>query len=260
MPVSVSGSVARLPVDERAAIPREVGRAGRAVEHREAVEQRRRADRADDQVLQARLQRTLAAHLGRAQHIEGNREQLEADEQRRPCSARRRAATMPAIEVSSSAWYSPWRGFARRQRAPGEQHGGGPAGDQDHLHHQRQVVDSQRPGDDRLCPPHCQIVRPSAAPRATSVAPAPAARAPSASRAGRPAARRRRRRAVRQWREAGEVDMGALQMNRWQAASRVIRGSLAGRGRSEPDSWRGLLATAAAAGRVSAWALRHGPA
>ncbi len=62
--------------------PAEVGRAGRAVDHRQAVEQRRRADRADDQVLQPRLQRVLAAHFRGAEHIQRDRQELEADEQR----------------------------------------------------------------------------------------------------------------------------------------------------------------------------------
>ncbi len=59
MPVSVSGSVARLPFDKRVGDRGEVGRAGRAVDQRQAVQQRGRADRADDQVLQPRLQRAL---------------------------------------------------------------------------------------------------------------------------------------------------------------------------------------------------------
>ena len=62
--------------------PGEVGRARPAVEEREAVEHGRRADRADDQVLEARLQRALRAPGRGAEDVERDREQLERDEER----------------------------------------------------------------------------------------------------------------------------------------------------------------------------------
>ena len=57
------------------------------------------------------LERVLAAHLGRAQHVQRDRQQLEADEQRRRV-LRRDEHAMPAIDVSSSAKYSPCAGLA----------------------------------------------------------------------------------------------------------------------------------------------------
>ena len=71
--------------------PREVGRARRPVQEREPVQQGGRADRADDQVLEARLERVLAPHVRRAQHVERDREQLEAQEQRHEVLGRRPA-------------------------------------------------------------------------------------------------------------------------------------------------------------------------
>ena len=61
---------------------REVGRARGAVDERQAVEQRGRAGRADDQVLEARLERRRPPHLRRAHDVERDGEQLEADEHR----------------------------------------------------------------------------------------------------------------------------------------------------------------------------------
>ena len=56
-------------------------RAGGSVDQRQAVEQRGRAHRPDHQVLEAGLQRGPAPQLGRAQHVERDREQLEAHEE-----------------------------------------------------------------------------------------------------------------------------------------------------------------------------------
>jgi hypothetical protein len=65
------------PVADR----RKVSRSAGAVDEREPVEQRRRPQRADDQVLEPRLERLLAAERRSAQHVERDREQLERDEQ-----------------------------------------------------------------------------------------------------------------------------------------------------------------------------------
>ena len=126
MPVSVSTSLARPPCDERRGDPGEVGRAGRAVDQREPVEQRRRADRADDQVLQPRLERVLAAHFGRAQHVQRDRQQLEADEQRDRV-LRRREQRHAGDRGQQQRVELAVRRFARRQRAPRQQHRAGAA-------------------------------------------------------------------------------------------------------------------------------------
>ncbi len=61
----------------------EVGRAaGAAVDERRAVEQRRRPDRADDQVLEPRLERLRPRAVRAAEDVERDREQLEGDEER----------------------------------------------------------------------------------------------------------------------------------------------------------------------------------
>ncbi len=127
----------------------EVRRAGRAVDQREAVQQRRRADRADDQVLQPRLQRMLAPQFRRAHHVQRDRQELEAHEQRdRVLRARqhrhaadRRQQQRMKLAVSR---------FVRRQRAPCQQHRARAARDQDQVQRERQVVDAQRPREDRL--------------------------------------------------------------------------------------------------------------
>ena len=131
MPVSVSGSVARLLCESAAAIAAEVGRAGRAVDHRQPVEQRGGADRADDQVLQARTRASArGASPSRTARTAGARGARGRRTARR-CSAPPRAATCPATEVSSSAWNSPCAASLAAQRAPGEQDRAGAAGDQD---------------------------------------------------------------------------------------------------------------------------------
>ena len=56
--------------------------AGRAVDERRAEEQRRRADRADHEVLEPRLERADQVDVDRAQHVERDREPLEAEEER----------------------------------------------------------------------------------------------------------------------------------------------------------------------------------
>ena len=61
--------------------PGEVGRPRAAVEQREAVEHGRRPDRADDQVLEAGLERALRAPGRGAEDVERDGEQLERDEE-----------------------------------------------------------------------------------------------------------------------------------------------------------------------------------
>ncbi len=127
----------------------EVGGAGGAVDQRDPVQQRRRADGADDQVLQPRLQRVLAFHFGRAQHVQRDRQQLQADEQRNGV-LRRRQQRHPRDRGQQQRVKLAVAGFFGGERAPRQQHGRGAAGDQDQVEHQREVVDPQRPGEDRL--------------------------------------------------------------------------------------------------------------
>ena len=86
MPVSSIGSPseppASLPAEVAAPIADEVGRAGGAVDERQPVDERRRADRADHQVLEPRLERLLAAGLRRAQDVQRDRQQLDPEEHR----------------------------------------------------------------------------------------------------------------------------------------------------------------------------------
>ena len=77
--------------------------AGRAVDERPAEEQRRRADRADDQVLEPRLERAGQVDVDRAQDVERDREPLEAEEQRHQVRRPATKNTMPAPAAASSA-------------------------------------------------------------------------------------------------------------------------------------------------------------
>ena len=128
---------------------REVGRARRAVDEGQAVEQGGRADRADDEVLQPRLERGRAAHLGRAQHVERDREQLEPEEQRHqvlrgdehPHARGRGEQQREVLAV---------RRLARRHRAPRQQHGRRAARAEHEREHDREVVEAQGAGDEVL--------------------------------------------------------------------------------------------------------------
>ena len=167
---------------------------------RQPVEQRRRPDRADDQVLQPGLERVLAAHLGRAQHVERDRQQLEAEEQRRPGSARRdehdhaeRSSEQQRVELAVR------RLAPARRRATTAAPRPTPAAQNSSVSASVEVVDRQR----------------AARRRSTFVAPLPDRQAGGdaerherqhrhepgaherARAAARPAARRRRRRAAR---------------------------------------------------------------
>ena len=121
----------------------EVGRAGRAVEQREPVEQHRRAERADDQVLEARLERVLAPQLGRAQHVERDREQLEADEQRDEVRRAREHDHPEHGEQQQRVVLAVAR-LGRRQRARRQQHRRHAGEHEDHQQREREVVDRER--------------------------------------------------------------------------------------------------------------------
>ena len=134
---------------ERARDGGEVGVAGGAVDHGDAVQQRGRADSADDQVLEAGLERVLAPQFAGAQHVQRDREELEADEQgdgvlsggEQRHAADRREQQRKELAVL---------GFVRGARAPREQHRAGAAGGERVVQQQREVVDAQRAGDERL--------------------------------------------------------------------------------------------------------------
>ena len=161
----------------------------------------------------------LAAHLRRAEHVERDREELEADEQRSTVFCAPTSSDMPAIEVSSSAWNSPCAASRRRQRAPREQHRARAAGDEDHVQRRargRRSRSAPATIDARAF--HCQIVSPSAAPSATS-----ASSGTTCSRTKREpqqADEQHEHRAAEQRdqrREAREVDVGASG-GRWRVA------------------------------------------
>ncbi len=134
---------------ERACDRAEVGRSGGAVDQRKAIEQRRRADRAHDQVLQAGLQRALAPHFGGAQHVQRDRQELEPQEQRHRVLGRRQQRHATDRGQQQGVPLAVGR-FARGFRAPGEQHRARAARHQDQIEHQRQAVDAQRPRHHRL--------------------------------------------------------------------------------------------------------------
>ena len=60
------------------------------------------------------------------------------------------AATCPPMRGQQQGVELAVGGFAGRQRAPGQQHRAGSAGDQDDVQHERESVDPRAPGDDRL--------------------------------------------------------------------------------------------------------------
>ena len=150
----------------------EVGRAGGAVEHREAVEEGRRPDRADDQVLEPGLERALALQGRSAHHVERNREELEADEE--ADQVLRAARGSPSPGPSRAAARRRRRG--RRPRRPGSRI--------------ERIVETEaartairiaaRPSSSRrrapltrsVRSPHCQIASPAVAARAARVSPA----------------------------------------------------------------------------------------
>ena len=76
------GSSTRSRARVASSICREAELAGRSVDERRAEEQHGRAHPADDQVLEARLERADEVDLDRAQDVEADREPLEAQEER----------------------------------------------------------------------------------------------------------------------------------------------------------------------------------
>ena len=148
--------------------PREGRLAGRAVDEREPVEQRRRADRADDQVLQAGLQRRLPAHVGRAEDVERDRQQLEAQEQRDQV-LRRAQHGHPHDRREQQRVVLALAGLLGRVVAQQQQHGGDAPDDEERLRNIARSSTASAPETIDLCSPHCQIVSPSAAPSVARV-------------------------------------------------------------------------------------------
>ena len=123
-------------------------RAGGAVDERQSVDERGRADRADHQILQPRLQRTLAPVFRGAQHIQRDREQLEADEQRHQILRRDEHGHAEHAEQQQRVVLAV-AGRLRRASAQRQQHAGDRRNGEDHVEHERQVIDRQGAGDDR---------------------------------------------------------------------------------------------------------------
>src|SRR5581483_2176432 len=136
--------VALVP-DRRDPVERELPR--RAVDERRAEEQRRRADRADDEVLQTRLERPDQVDVDRRQHVERDREPLEPeeerhqvrrlDEERHPgaCGGEQRVVLGDVLVA--------------HPLAVGEEHGDGAGAREDHLGERRPAVAEDRVVDDR---------------------------------------------------------------------------------------------------------------
>ena len=105
--------------------------AGRAVDERRAEEQRRRADRADDQVLEPRLERPDQVDVDRAQDVERDREPLErrgrassgsTPGRRTPCRRRRRPAARSTRRRARRASARGRRSSTAIAPAAGDQH------------------------------------------------------------------------------------------------------------------------------------------
>ena len=160
--------------------------------------------------------------FGRAQHVQRDRQELEADEQQRPCSGRSPAATCPPIEVSSSAWNSP----CAASRAASERHASSTvqappairirfsASDRSSMRSAPETID--------LSAFHCQIVSPSAAPSAARLSAGTALRAhPARAEQAHAAARAPRRPAARSAARAPRSRRAALSGGRWPGGHRV---------------------------------------
>ena len=187
IPISSSGSSSTEP-PTAARIAGEVGRRRGAVDEGEPVEQRRRAQRADDQVLEPRLQRVLAAQRRAAEHVERDREQLERDEERDQVLGLgdhrhpEHRAEQQRLELAVAAGA---RRAVDRLLAPGERDHERGRGDRDSSPRRsrgRRGAARRRPGSSRS--PHCPISSPAAA---ASVAATPSAATTARRRADEPA-------------------------------------------------------------------------
>ena len=121
---------------------------GRAVDERGAEQERRRADRADHEVLEPGLERADQVDVDRAHHVERDREPLEADEQRHQVRGLHE-------EVHPGSRRGEQREvlgdvLLAHPLAVGDQHRDQPAACDEDLRHRRPAVAEDRVGDDRL--------------------------------------------------------------------------------------------------------------
>ena len=129
----------------------ELHRAGGAVDQRQAVEQRRRADRPDHEVLEPGLERRAPAQLGGAQHVERDRQQLDADEQRDQVLGAAASSDHAGDRAEQHRVVLAVAGLARGARARSDSSTRDQAGDVDeHRDAERERVARQRALDDRL--------------------------------------------------------------------------------------------------------------
>ena len=125
-----------------------LGRAGRAVDQRQPVDERGRPDRADHEVLQSGLERSLAPGLGCAQHVQRDRQQFDSDEQRDEV-LRRDEDRHPEHAEDQQPVVLALPSLTRGDTPPGQDHGRDRRGVEDKVEHEREVVDPQRARDDR---------------------------------------------------------------------------------------------------------------
>ena len=131
----------------------EVGRAGAAVDEREAVEERGRAEASDDQVLEPGLEGGPPPQGGATKDVEGHRQQLEPDEEDDQVLRHRedRHAQDGGDEKGLELAVPPGaRGVVGRLLAPAERDYEDGAGDRDQRRDQRQVVEPKRAGHEVL--------------------------------------------------------------------------------------------------------------
>jgi hypothetical protein len=155
--------VVREPASDAISNAGELGGARAAVDERQAVEERRGAERAHDQVLEARLER-LPPHEGRAAHdVQRHRQELERDEQRHQVLGLREQhhaegrAQKQGLKLSVARFLSrPLRGGL----SPRQRHDHGGRGDRDQGARQAQLVEAQRAGDQVLALPPLPDAKP----------------------------------------------------------------------------------------------------
>ena len=123
--------------------PVEAHRPGGAVDQREAVQQRRRPDRAHHEVLEPGLERGAPVQVRGAQHVERDRQQLEADEQRHQ-AVRLGEHDHPGDRAEQERVVLAVAGLERRGRAQRQRDRHEPGDVEEHRHAERQRVDLER--------------------------------------------------------------------------------------------------------------------
>ena len=127
----------------------EAQRTGRAIDQREPIEERGRAHRAHDEVLEPGLERGAPPQVRRAQHVQRDRQQLEPDEERHEAlglgehdHARDRAEQQRVVLAVAR--------LERRGRSQRQQDRHEPRHEAEHRDAERERVDAQRALHDRL--------------------------------------------------------------------------------------------------------------